>query len=125
MKKSQAERPLVIFSTPDSFMNEVTVFRVLSDNSQEPIGKVYPDLSNGEDSLIYISTNNQSEEIFPPTADFIKIENRFKKYAEELSIRSFTEAMTAEAEKIENRKESVKSIRNMKIRNRETQQIIK
>jgi len=124
MKKTMTDRVLVEFSKPDN-TNTVIVSRVLPDHSTEPIGKVSPDLSNGEDSLIYISTNNQGEEIYPPTADFIEIENRFEKYAKELAGRSFEEEMISEAEKIKEREGSITSIRNWKIKNREVQQIIK
>jgi hypothetical protein len=124
MKKSPKERALVEFSKPDN-LNTVTVSRVLPDNSTEPIGKVYTDLSNGEDSLIYISINNRGEEVLPPTANFIEIENRFNKYAQELAEKSFEENMKAEAEKIEERADSIKSIRNLKPNKNKVQQIIK
>lgn len=118
------DRVLVEFSKPDN-TNTVIVSRVLPDHSTEPIGKVSPDLSNGEDSLIYISTNNQGEEICSPTADFIEIESQFEKYAKALAGRSFEEDMISEAEKIKEREGSITSIRNWKIKNREVQQIIK
>ncbi len=124
MEKSSTDRVLVEFSKPDN-MNTVTVFRILPDYSTEPIGKVYPDSSSGDDSLIYISANNQGEEIFPPTSDFTEIENQFVKYAKKLSAKSFMEDMISEAEKIKEREWSITNIRNWKIKNREVQQIIK
>ena len=120
MKKAPTERMLVKFSTPDSFMN-TTVYRVLPDNSTEIIGRVYTDSSAGENSITYISTNNQGEEIFPPTTDFTDIGNYFEKYAKELSEKSFMEDIMAETEKSAEREESLKSIRNLK--SREIQQI--
>jgi hypothetical protein len=125
MKQSQIEKPLLVFSTPDSLLNTVTVFRVLPDNSTEPIGEIYPDLSNGKDSLIHISTNNQGEDLLPPTADFIEIEEMFRNYAKELSKKSFIEDMKAEAEKTTKREDSIKNIRKWKLNNMETQQISK
>jgi hypothetical protein len=119
MGKSSLDSIQLSFSTPDSFSNEVTVFRVLLDNSTEPIGKVYPDLSKGEDSLIYVCTNNQGIQIFPPSVDFIEIEERFRKYAGELSQKSFTENMKTEAETFIEREESIKHLRRTKARNRE------
>lgn len=115
MEKMQNDRTLVRFSTPDPATNTVSVFRVMADNSTETIGQITPDLSNGEDSIIYISTNNQGEEIFPPTADFIEIENKFNKYAEELSQISLMEEMTARAEEYEEREETLKNLRNWKL----------
>jgi hypothetical protein len=116
MKKSPSDEIQISYSTPDSFKNEVTVFMVLPDNTTEAIGKVYPDLSKGEDSLIYISTNNQGIEIFPPTSDFIEIENRFEKYAKELAEISFMEELKVEFENYQDREESIKSLRNLKLK---------
>jgi hypothetical protein len=123
MKKSLVERTLVKFSTLDPFINEITVYRVLPDNSEEPIGKVFPDLRNEEDSVIYVSTNNHGEEIFPPTSDFVGLENMFEKYAKELAEKSLVEGLEAEVDEYEKREEAMNSIRNWKINNKEIQQI--
>jgi len=118
MRKSQTDRVLVEFSKPDN-MNIVTVSKVLADNSTEPIGKVYPDLSKGDDYLIYVCTNNQGIGIFPPSSDFIEIEERFRKYAGELSKKSITENLQVEAETLIERENSIKLLRKTKTRNRE------
>ena len=124
MKKSPIDRVLVEFSKPDN-TNTVIVSRILPDNSTEPIGCVSPYISNGDDSQIYVSTNKMGEEIIPPTADFIEIENQFKKYAKELAGKSFEEDMISEAERLEEREKSITNIRSWKIKNRKVQQIIK
>ncbi|MFH0866631.1 MAG: hypothetical protein V1904_10570 [Bacteroidota bacterium] len=123
MKNLQKDRTLIRFSAPAPFINEVIVSRVLADNSTEPIGKVYPDLRNEGDSIIYISTDNNGDEIFPPTSDFIEVETRFEKYAKELAEISLVEGITAESEEFEKREETIKNLRNCKIKNREMQQI--
>jgi hypothetical protein len=123
MKNAQEDRPIIRFSTPDPMTNSILVSRVLPDYSTEPIGEINPEMSKEGDSLIYSSTNNQGEELIPPTADFIKIEERFESYAKELSVKDYTAAMLSEADKIEDRKASVKNIRSWKIRNKETLQI--
>jgi hypothetical protein len=104
------------YSPPDSLTNEVIVSRVLPDNSSEPIGKIYPDPNNGEDSLIYVSVNNKGEEIIPPSADFISIEKQFEQYAKELSEKSLHEDFQKESE---SREESLANIRYLKNVNRE------
>ncbi|MFA6089449.1 MAG: hypothetical protein WC755_06300 [Candidatus Woesearchaeota archaeon] len=121
MKKQKKDKALIEFSKPDPITNIVIVNRVLQNSTTEPIGKVYPDLSNGEDSLIYISVNNAGEEIFPPSSDFTEIENQFEKYAKELSEKSLIEEMISENDKVEKRSKSIKSIRNWKIKNNSKQ----
>ena len=115
MKKSLTDRVLVEFSKPDN-MNTVIVSRVLPDNSAEPIGKIYPDFGNGEDPAMYISANNQGEELFPPTSDFVDLENKFEKYSKELAEKSLIEEMNIRAEEFEEREESIKGIRRWKFR---------
>ena len=122
MKKSSTDRVLVEFSKPD-LTNIVTVSRVLPDHSTEPIGKVSPDLSNGEDSLIYISTNNLGEEICPASSDFTLIERHFERYAKELSEKSKNENLKIKAEELINKERSIRSIRQWKFKNLETNQI--
>jgi|WetSurMetagenome_2_1015567.scaffolds.fasta_scaffold1213351_2 hypothetical protein len=124
MKVSPTDRNLVKFSTPSS-MDTLIVSRILHDNSTEPIGKIYPDLSNGDDYIIYSSVNNQGEEMMPPTSNFIELEERFKEYANELSMQEFTQAMMEEADRIHDRKTSIKAIRHNKVRDGLSQQIIK
>jgi hypothetical protein len=118
MKKAPTDRSIT-FSRPDSYMNPITVFRILSDNRSEPIGKVYPDTSIGEDSIMYVSTNLSGEQLYPPSSDFTAIENNFEHYAKGLSEKAFIEDIEAEIEKYEKAKArdtAIKRIRNWKIR---------
>lgn len=121
MKKPKKDKALIEFSKPDPITNMVIVNITLPNNTTKPIGKVYPDLSHGEDSLIYISVNNAGEEIFPPSSDFTEIENQFEKYAKELSEKSLIEEMVSENEKVDTRNKSIKSIRNWKIKDNSKQ----
>lgn len=125
MKNSQEDRPIIRFSTPDPMTNSILVSRVLTDYSTEPIGEIHPEMTKDGDSLIYSFTNNYGEELIPPTADFVKIEEHFERYAKELSVKDFTDAMIAEADNIEERQVSVKNIRSWKIKNKETLRINK
>jgi hypothetical protein len=123
MEKLRKYSPSITFGIPDPVMNTVTVFRVLPDNTTEPIGKIFPDLNSGEDSLIYISTDNQGVQIFHPTADFIEIEKRFRTFADELSKRNFMEQKMAEADQVSERESALEKIRSLKTG--EIQHIIK
>ena len=115
MENIQKDKMLVRFSTPDPITNAIVVSRVLPDNSAEPIGRIYPDFGNGEDSVMYVSTNDQGKLLFPPTSDFVDLENKFEKYAKELAEKSITEEMNARAEEFEEREESIKGIRRWKL----------
>ena len=114
MENTQKDRMLIRFSTPDPITNLIVVSRVLPDHSAEPIGIIYPDFGNGENSAMYVSTNNQSTVLFPPTSDFIDLENRFKKYAKELAEKSFIEEMNRKEEELGEREESIKGLRRLK-----------
>lgn len=121
MKNNRKDGMLVKFSKPDPETNIIEVSRILPDNKAVSIGKIQPGLNSGEDSITYISVNKLGEEILPPTSDFTEIENRFNKYAKELSEQSFMEELQAEAETYIERKESITSLRN---RNNREKQII-
>jgi hypothetical protein len=127
MKKVSTPRSIA-FSIPDSFMNTITVFRILPDNKTEAIGKIYPDTSASEDSIMYVSTNLSGEQLCPPSSDFTDIENHFERYADELSETAFIDAMEAKAEKFEiakARRTSIKDIRYWKSKELEHNQITK
>ena len=123
MKKISGDRVFVKFSKPDPITNIITVSRVLPDNTVEPIGKIYSELDR-TGSVMYISANNQGEEIFPPTADFIEIEKHFERYANEISEKSKNESLEIKAEELINRERSIRTIRQWKFKNLEQNQII-
>ena len=116
MKRVKDERILIEFSKPDPITNTIVVSRVLPDNKTESIGKINSDLDDRTGSVIYISTNNQGDEVFPPSSDFIDIENRFEEYAKELAEISLTEDMKAKADEFENRDYTLKGLRRWKLR---------
>lgn len=119
MENIQKDSMLIRFSSPDPNTNSIIVCRVLPDNSTEPVGRIYPDLGNGEGSAMYISTNIHGEVLFPPTSDFVDLENKFEKYSKELVEKSLTEEMNARADEYEEREKSIASIRFLKNANRE------
>lgn len=121
MENIHKNRTLVRFSAPDPDTNSIVVSRVLPDNSAEPIGKIYPDFGDGEDFTMYISANIHGEVLFPATPDFVDLENKFEKYSKELAEKSLVEGM--EAEDFEKREETIKSLRNWKIKKKEILQI--
>ena len=106
----------VKFSTPDPITNIIVVSRVLPDNTTEPFGNIYADFRGGEDSAMYISTDNNGRALFPPTDDFIDLEIKFIKYSQELSKKSLTEEMKSRADEFEKRKEFIKEVRRWKIK---------
>lgn len=116
MKKTQEDRILVRFSPPEPISNTVKVTRVLSDNTEEFIGQINPDFTDGEDSIKYVSVNYLGEELLSPTSDFIDIENRFVKYAKEMDEKSFTNDMEAKAIEFEKRGKVLKGLRQWKFR---------
>ena len=116
MKKISGDRVFIKFSKPDLITNAIVVSRVLPDNTAEPIGKIYSDIDDKTGSVMYISTNNQGEEIFSPTVDFIDIENNFERYAKELSEKSLTEEMEVQADEFKKRDEALKGLRRWKLR---------
>ncbi len=114
----------VKFSAPNSSSNTVSVFRVLPDNSSEIIGEIHTDSITDEDSPIYISTNSQGEELMPPTSNFNEVEERFIEYAKQLSLQEFMQAMIEEADRIHERKATIKTIRRTKVLDGLSKQII-
>ncbi|MCX6232938.1 MAG: hypothetical protein NTZ33_15520 [Bacteroidetes bacterium] len=119
MKVNQSDKVIISFSSPESMNNTVFVSKVHSDYTTEVIGKIYPKFNSVEDTIYYTSINIQGEELFPPTTDFSEIEKQFEKYAQESSDISLMETMQKEAEKPIGRKESLRAIRNLKIKNLE------
>jgi hypothetical protein len=111
MKKIQKDRRPIRFSSPDPITSSITVSRVLSDKSSEPIGKIYPDFGNGEDSAMYVSTDSLGNALFPPTSDFVDLESRFERYAKELPERLLAEDMNGGAKGFGEREESIKGLR--------------
>jgi hypothetical protein len=116
MKKPQDNRVLVRFSPPDPITSIVNVTRILSDGSEESIGLVYPIFDNESDSVNYISVDNFGQEIFPPTSNFIEIENRFLRSVKQNVDKSITQDIEAELEEYENRSKTIKDLRQLKPR---------
>jgi len=116
MKKAQEDSSLVRFSPPEPISNTVKVTRVLPDNTEEFIGQIYPDFTDGEDSIKYVSVNYLGEELLPPTSDFIDIENRFVKYIQEMDEKTFTNDMEEKALEFEKRGKVLKGLRHWKFR---------
>jgi hypothetical protein len=86
----------------------------LPDYTEEFIGQIYPDFTDEEDSNKYVSVNTLGEELLPPTSDFIEIENRFIKYAQELNEKDFTKDMEAQVTEFEKRGIALKDLRRLK-----------
>jgi hypothetical protein len=120
MENIQKDKTLVRFSSPDPNTNSIIVSRVLPDDSAEPIGKIFPDFGNGEDSVMYISVNNNGEMLFPATSDFVDLENKFEKYSKELVEESLAEEMKARADEYEKREAYILGIRYWKKREQQT-----
>jgi hypothetical protein len=116
MKKPRDNSVFVRFSSPDPITSIVNVTRILSDGTEEAIGVVYPIFDNESDSVNYVSINNFGQEIFPPTSDFIEVENQFQKSVKQNADISITEDMEAELEEYENRSNTIKNLRQFKLR---------
>lgn len=116
MKEKITNQPIVSFSPPDTKTNIITVYRNFPDTTTEVIGNIIPTHSSTEDSLNYLSTDLNGEELFPSSADFNAIEQRYISYAGEIAEKSFTETMLQKAELQKNRKDAIQSLRNLKYR---------
>jgi hypothetical protein len=116
MKNIPKEMNSVKFGRPDPVDHTVLVSRVLPDGTESPIGKIQPDISAGEDALLYISKGMNEEELFPPTADFAEVERLYCRYAKQLSERSFMEGILSEHEKTEQRMRTMNGIRGIKVK---------
>jgi len=116
MKKTIDEGTQVKFSNPDPATNIIRVSRVLSDGSEESIGQVYPEIGNGDESIIYRSVDRNGEETFPPTSDFIEIEKQFEKNILQATEISYFRDMESMVEEYETREEEIKILRQHKHR---------
>lgn len=115
MKEVQTKERMVHFSTPDSKTNLITVTRTHPDGTEEIIGHIYSDFSEGSDSLNYYSTTISGEELLPPTSDFIEIEREFEKSIKQIEQQSFEHSITEQMEEYEKRANEVQRLRNEKI----------
>jgi len=114
MNKTKEEKILIRVSPPKPVSNIVNVTRVLPDGSEEFIGQISPDFTDGEDSIKYVSVNNLGEELLPPTSDFIDIENHFVKYAQEMKEKSLTTDLDERMQEFEERGKVLKGLRQLK-----------
>ena len=118
MKKTNEEGTQVKFSNPDPSTNIIKVSRVLPDGSEEFIGQVYPELGNGDESIIYRSVDRNGEETLPPTSNFIEIEKQFEKNIRQVDQISYFRDMESMVEEYETREDEIKSLRQLKHRTR-------
>jgi len=114
MKTAIDEGTRVRFSNPDPSTNIIKVLRVLPDGSEESIGQVYPEIGNGDESIIYRSVDRNGEETLPPTSDFIEIEKQYEKNIRQTAEISYFQDMESMVEEYEKREEDIKSLRQHK-----------
>jgi hypothetical protein len=112
METKDRDEVVMDFHMPGTINYPVIVSRSLPDNSNIPIGRIYQNSGDGEGAVIYISADNDGEEICPPTTDWITAENNFEKYAKQLA-RKEMEAMFME---MANREQEIKKVRINKIK---------
>jgi len=125
MKEKLTDKVIITFSSPEPMNNIVFVSKLNSDYTTKLIGKIHPKFKAEEDTIYYSATNIMGEELFPPTTDFTEIEKQFENYSKEISEISFIETMQKEAEKQSYRRETLKTIRNLKIKHLEKNIIYK
>ncbi|MBP6977636.1 MAG: hypothetical protein KBB71_04910 [Lentimicrobiaceae bacterium] len=116
MEKAREDRISLKFSSLDPLSNTVKVIRVLPDNTEESIGQIYLDFTDGEDSVKYISVNSLGEELIPATSDFIDIEHHFMNYTQEMDEKYYTEEMEAKTDEPEERVKTLRELRQLKCR---------
>ncbi len=116
MKKTVDERTQVKFSNPDLSTSIIKVSRVLPDGSEEFIGQVYPEIGNGEESIIYRSVDRNGEETLPPTSDFIEIEKQYEKNIQNAVEISYFQDMESIIDEYERREDEIKILRHDKHR---------
>lgn len=116
MKKVKTDKGFITFSTPDPINGNISAYKVAQDGSMETIGKVSTYYLPEEGCVLYTAIDLENQQIFPSTTDFTEIETHFISYAQAQSEKSFMEDMLREAEKSNKRKESLKHIRNLKIK---------
>lgn len=103
----------------------VIVSRVLPDNSLKPLGRIYQNMNEEVGSVTYISTDNNDEEIFPPTTDYLEAECGFEKYAKEVTQKSLIEDWEMKANEFAEREGDITKIRSGKNKNVKNQLINK
>ncbi len=116
MVKAREDRIPLKFSSLDPISNSVKVTRILPDNTEESIGQIYLDFTDGEDSIKYISVNSLGEELIPSTSDFIDIEHHFIKYVQEMNEKSYTKEIEAKTDEYEKRAKMLRGLRQLKCR---------
>ena len=114
MKTKDEDQIQVRFSSPDPRTNIIDVIRVWPDESEVSVGQIYPNYSKDGDIISYASLNLYGDESFPPTSDFIEIENHFKKVIKENTEASFIRDMQDYVVEYEEREEALKFLRQLK-----------
>ena len=116
MKTLKEDQFQVRFSSPDPRTNIIEVIRVWPDESEETVGRIYPNYSKDGDVTSYTSMNLYGDESFPPTSDFNEIENHFKKSIKKIAEESFIMNMNDYVAEFEEREEALKFLRKLKSR---------
>jgi hypothetical protein len=91
MKTVLEDKTTIEFRNPDVFSEPILVKRLMPDNSEETIGRIYQSWSNDDVSITYECINAEGDEICPATSDWIQAENAFVKYAKHNHSKSLTE----------------------------------
>jgi hypothetical protein len=125
IKTEHGKEVFIDFRMPKMHADPVIVSRFLPDSSLKPIGRIYQNLDDETDSVTYISTDNQGEEIIPPTTDYLEAERGFENYAKQVTQKSFTEDLEAKAHEFEEREVEIKKMRQEKNRNIKIQNLNK
>lgn len=113
MKNKFRDGVSVSFSLPKDSSSPIIVNRYLPNGTTEQIGRIYQNFSEGEYPN-YVSVDNQGEELFPPTTDWIKAETNFEKYAYELAEKSLAEAREKAYMEMVEREDALHKLRNSK-----------
>ncbi|MFA6922889.1 MAG: hypothetical protein WC223_01425 [Bacteroidales bacterium] len=80
------------FKMPKTIGDPVIVNCIMPDGSKQHVGYIYQNISDDDEfSTIYVSTDNEGEQVFPPTDNWQDLEDRFERYAKKVSQKDFDE----------------------------------
>ncbi|MFA6925242.1 MAG: hypothetical protein WC223_13435 [Bacteroidales bacterium] len=95
------------FSMPKATGDPVIVNCIMPDGTKKQVGYIYQNFSDGEDLMVYISTDNEGEQVFPPTTDWPDLEDKFERYSKKV----IDEARIASYLEYEERQSKIKNVR--------------